>query len=1355
MVNEIFFKSKLKFYHIIFLGLLLGLIFILHSNYVNKSKSILKLAKEKRILDLYEGSKEFCSKASDELNKFYITGDFFELDIDNELIEYSKKDEDYINSLIIINQKYLFNSDDNKKLKNDEEFKTNFNKYLNRISPMLAFFIISGISVIIFIFFIFCAFCNCCCCCCFKKANCKIPLLIINLVFLVLIISISIYGLTQTNKISEGLANTQCSYLNFFEDILNGQQNNKINKWIGIDKISNILGNLNLKITEMKNNNFHTQINDYINIQERKKFDFNSLLKNIYKKFYKEDELTPLEGFYVEYPDNNEYYIEIDETILYLREKYVLDLLPLFGRYHSFNKSYSGFISIWNEEFSSDINEIKNSLDIVRTNFENILENEYSNVIPKINNALYELNDLKNSLEQIYQKRKESINKFNKFGTHIKLILNLIFGLLLSFYILFAISLPFLLLFNINSCSTCRCFYGITRKYISHIIWVILSLLMIASLFFGSCFSLIGRLGEDMMDALSFVISSDNFNDINPIIIEDFNDGKEILKEWFIGEGNLTNLFGFENLKVYLDNINGVKSNIQRYLEEIQNLERNYPAYHFLKSILRNKTEFIDDSYLYYYNPNPVYDDRIQQIKLDEILKLLNDSIDDNNIEKWNIFQGDKNFECPRETSDNSSPRKNLLHPWTCEPTDRAWIDNSNNKIKNYAKISSDIIDLLKYSNGTKNPNIEGFQNYYNILDELKTEYEKYLKACIVALNYCNNTINNITNIFENENEISQNIFSFLEGNFAKINLKILLKYLKSSLGKDLYTIGICLIVVGLSLILSVSFIILLMVVTNIETDLYLKSNVVSFYPNQNMNFINENNFNTDKKIINDEIILYDNLQDNEDVKNIPNQDHYNSNRNKNNNNKKKINSISNNTNKFDTSFITLDMRVNKNPKKLSVNKNQNFYDSETIKKKIISLKNEVKIDKLKINLIFFYEGKSQENVNIYNKLKLEVLGGFFGVQKVDILIKLLSRLEGLNTSFTLISTGSSFQKVEKFCCKLNCIQQIIIYCFDLDKYNSLYIQNNRVNLISNQINDINLYLKTKSILFPEYDKNIKKLINYNPLISYYEYENYYYIYHKMLSFYFKEDFSNLEFSEGYMKEMFKFIEKNTTYDEAKKNAFKNIIINLKKSSAFMEDAIKFYTDETDFFYLFNKIMRKMEEGVERISFLIGPMYYSMVRFLNKNPKYCLNESMTLYRKITINQYDLNIYYMAEGSIICFSSFTSTSLNDEFSTTQTAKNVNNIDEKDQVNLLMKLNYNHLRTNKPLGMRIAEFSKFKKEDEILLFPFTFIKVNKIENIKVKDYDFILYCDIINKDSILELGLKEGKKAIIDNNVLVIK
>ena len=59
--------------------------------------------------------------------------------------------------------------------------------------------------------------------------------------------------------------------------------------------------------------------------------------------------------------------------------------------------------------------------------------------------------------------------------------------------------------------------------------------------------------------------------------------------------------------------------------------------------------------------------------------------------------------------------------------------------------------------------------------------------------------------------------FSFLNGRFIGTNLKIVLKYLKYSLGVDLYTVGVCLIVVACSLALSVSSTILLIVVINIE----------------------------------------------------------------------------------------------------------------------------------------------------------------------------------------------------------------------------------------------------------------------------------------------------------------------------------------------------------------------------------------------------------------------------------------------------------------------------------------------------------------------------------------------------------
>ena len=69
--------------------------------------------------------------------------------------------------------------------------------------------------------------------------------------------------------------------------------------------------------------------------------------------------------------------------------------------------------------------------------------------------------------------------------------------------------------------------------------------------------------------------------------------------------------------------------------------------------------------------------------------------------------------------------------------------------------------------------------------------------------------------IGENDDEF----FSFINGKFIKINLKILLKYLKSILGGNVKTIGICLYIVGCSLALSISSSILLIVIINISID--------------------------------------------------------------------------------------------------------------------------------------------------------------------------------------------------------------------------------------------------------------------------------------------------------------------------------------------------------------------------------------------------------------------------------------------------------------------------------------------------------------------------------------------------------
>ena len=179
---------------------------------------------------------------------------------------------------------------------------------------------------------------------------------------------------------------------------------------------------------------------------------------------------------------------------------------------------------------------------------------------------------------------------------------------------------------------------------------------------------------------------------------------------------------------------------------------------------------------------------------MDESLKLLNDSIGDLSNERWDKFQGNKNFRC----NYGHSPENNLLHPWVCEPLNRNWVRNSNNNnIKNYAQIASDIIALLKFANGTTN----GGENYYDILKGLLNDYDKYLNISINTLNIFDTYYTNIINEVEEEIRYENDSFSSINGESVKSNINILLKYL-NTLGKNSYIVGLCLII-GIFLILS------------------------------------------------------------------------------------------------------------------------------------------------------------------------------------------------------------------------------------------------------------------------------------------------------------------------------------------------------------------------------------------------------------------------------------------------------------------------------------------------------------------------------------------------------------------------
>lgn len=428
-------------------------------------------------------------------------------------------------------------------------------------------------------------------------------------------------------------------------------------------------------------------------------------------------------------------------------------------------------------------------------------------------------------------------------------------------------------------------------------------------------------------------------------------------------------------------------------------------------------------------------------------------------------------------------------------------------------------------------------------------------------------------------------------------------------------------------------------------------------------------------------------------------------------------------------------------------------YSAKSIGYKINSLRENVKINMLKINLIFFYETRSEENVNLYNNLKLRVLGGYYGCTDVKIFKKLLKKIEQTNSPFIVISIGSSFEKIEKYCNRFNCVKHIILFCMKTDYYHNKHLENKKILLITKDTMEVYDILSSASQQFNNYDKNLKKLISDTQLISLNEYEEYYFINHKILSFFFIDDYKPLNFSKDYLVKVFNFIDKetdDTDYDDENKKL--NLKMKLRKlvdSENFLKDSLEFYTNESNFIYILNKVIRNIERGATRLSFLIGPMYYNMIRYLTiENPSLKLTEDATLYRNIDIKDYDLNLYSMAEGTIICFPSFTSTSYTNEFIPTANALETNHIGNNDKIRLEMVIYYKHDFKNAPQGMILKDFSVNQSEQEVLLFPFTFFRVGTLEEVNKNFYR--LYLTIINRNDILEFELKKGKRVILNSN-----
>ena len=848
------FFSKLNSIYIVVLGCLLGFILIVHSDHVNGQKASNKLYQEKanlfnriiskrrleeNIIDcvddcIYE-TDEVCSHASDKLKKYYKTGVLSDIDLDNGSIKCEEKNEEYMQALIET-FKSLVDDDSpgtpsggSGTLRNllNEKGKENITKYLSiRIFPMLVFLGISALSIIGWIICWFCCCCNCCCCCCCKKSGCKVPCFIFSCVFYALVVACSIYGLTQATKIFVGLADTECSLLQFFDQLIYGEKKTTKPKWIGVEGVSNLLEKLHLKINDMIDSDLSGNLNYYMGNIDKEKDEFMDSLKDAHKEFYKPNisPLQPLDKYIIDF-NNGDHYINGQTNTL--SGKYVLDLLPLFGTYEGGTFKEDTLTSAWNDEITEIDKDAGQLLSNVKTSFNNILVSKIEEIKKAITKGKNELSKLRKPFDSVYNDITEVLYDASDYSDKKgKITVNLIFGVLAFINICLAVLMLFICMFSGKACVNCGCCRFIF-KFASHILWNILALLMILSFFVGSILALVGRVGGDLMSFVSFILSEENLISAKPVLLNKLGDGRDILTTCIVGDGDLSAQFGLNGIESDLNNIKNEKVRINEFTKNFTELAMKYPAYNGAKKALEDKTEFITDTSIIYW------DDKSKKINLDEIIKLLNDSlIETHKEERWDKINGDKTIICNGAESVSGNVK---LHPWTCEPDKRSWIETSpeDSEVKNYAVIATKIIELLKNANGT---NIDG-KSYYDVIKVLKDEYTEYLNAYLDALGFFGEVTGDIIEILNEAIGDNDGAFDFLNGKFIQTNLKVILKYLKDSLGKDFYSVGLCLLIVGCSLILSISSTILLIVIINadVENNKKLAENTeIPNYPDSN-----------------------------------------------------------------------------------------------------------------------------------------------------------------------------------------------------------------------------------------------------------------------------------------------------------------------------------------------------------------------------------------------------------------------------------------------------------------------------------------------------------------------------------------
>ena len=156
------------------------------------------------------------------------------------------------------------------------------------------------------------------------------------------------------------------------------------------------------------------------------------------------------------------------------------------------------------------------------------------------------------------------------------------------------------------------------------------------------------------------------------------------------------------------------------------------------------------------------------------------------------------------DTCSNEKPSEKVTyHPYYCFPSDKSWVAALEYGPK---------LEKIKRSIEHADSNADGIKN---LITNLNDKYQSFLDAEIDTLEKFKEKIHKLTEPTEQYASDDDELFSFMNCNFVKDNVDVILYYLKNSFQNDLYEVGVYLLIAAFSMPFAISFTILLIMISN------------------------------------------------------------------------------------------------------------------------------------------------------------------------------------------------------------------------------------------------------------------------------------------------------------------------------------------------------------------------------------------------------------------------------------------------------------------------------------------------------------------------------------------------------------